>query len=392
MADKKEILDYLRNKQKAAEIESKVNGINLWVLLGAIALVLWSLLDSFGGKGRLDLEITLRALVFAGCFYFLGFAISGSVGARDEIRFYRSSVMRVEAAIIFIVIGLLLFAPPALALHHFGADGSTVIMLVFGLTFVFIGVEGIFNVLKPHSKKQEKFPRPTFDSSARSRNATNVIMAAVFCAALGYQLFLVREKVSALMPEQIKAVLLLVTLYLLILIALDRKKKISDIDWTYEMETDLVLGFVTPDQALRRIEHRALGPRLREVMDNFFDELDKRFSSFDAALQACSKQISLAQEIPEDYKIERASRMKSASLEPSQIVEKIDSDVKEFSAYLEKLKEKKISNERPEGAFLLQSLVERNKKYRALASEARRKLDDALSGFEVRSPVKVGGN
>ena len=32
MADKKEIFDYLRNRQKAAEIEAKVNGVNLWVL------------------------------------------------------------------------------------------------------------------------------------------------------------------------------------------------------------------------------------------------------------------------------------------------------------------------------------------------------------------------
>jgi len=392
MADKKEILDYLRNKQKAAEIESKVNGINLWVLLGAIALVLWSLLDSFGGEGRLDWEISLRALVCAGCLYFLGFAISGSVAARDEIRFYRSGLMRVEAAIIFVVIGLLLFAPPALALHHFGADGSTVMMLVFGLTFAFIGVEGLFNALKPHSRQQEKFPRPTFDSSVRSRNATNVIMAAVFCAALCYQLFVVREKISALMPGQIKTVLLLVTLYLLVLIALDRKKKISDIDWTYEMETDLVLGFVTPAQALRRIEHRALGPRLQEVMDNFFDELDKGFSSFHAALQACSEQLALAQDIPEDYKVERASRIKSASQEPSQIIEKIDSDVKEFSAYLEKLKEKKISSERPEGAFLLQGLTERNKKYRALVTEARRNLDSALGNFGSKSSAKGAGN
>lgn len=385
MADKKEILDYLRNKQKAAEIESKVNGINLWVLLGAIALVLWSLLDSFGGAGRLDLEISLRALTCAGCLYFLGFAISGSVGARDEIRFYRSGVMRVEAAIIFILMGCLLVSPPAFALHHFGADGFIVLMLVFGSMFAFIGIEELFTALKRQPKRQEKFPHPTFDSSVRSRNATNVIVTAIFCAALCYQLFDVRAKIFVMPPEQIKAALLLMALYLLVLIALDRKKKISDINWTYEMETDLLLEFVTPALALRRIEHRALGPRLQEVMDNFFDELDGRFSRFQVALEACSEQLALAQEIPEEYKIERASRIKNAAQEPFQIIEKIESDVKEFSSYLEKLKEKKISNERPEGASLLQSLTERNKEYRALATQARRNLEGTLGDVENKS-------
>lgn len=45
MADRKELLDYLRNQQKAAEIDSKVNGVNIWVLIGAIGVVGWQLMS-----------------------------------------------------------------------------------------------------------------------------------------------------------------------------------------------------------------------------------------------------------------------------------------------------------------------------------------------------------
>jgi hypothetical protein len=60
MADKKEVLDYLRNQQKAAEIEAKMNGVNIWVLLGAIAVVAWQL--TAGSVARLwnEPELVLR--------------------------------------------------------------------------------------------------------------------------------------------------------------------------------------------------------------------------------------------------------------------------------------------------------------------------------------------
>lgn len=87
VAEKKEVLEYLRNQQKAAEIDAKVNGINSWVLLGAMALIAWNLLGTAELLVWSDHELLARLLVAVQGALFLvrTCGVGGQQG--DSVRF-----------------------------------------------------------------------------------------------------------------------------------------------------------------------------------------------------------------------------------------------------------------------------------------------------------------
>jgi hypothetical protein len=108
MADKKEIFDYLRNRQKAAEIEAKVNGVNLWVLLGAIAVVTWQLIGSVG-TGMWDRpELILRMLLCAEALYMLTWLAWSVRRGREEVRYSVWTPTEIRSPLLALLIGTLL--------------------------------------------------------------------------------------------------------------------------------------------------------------------------------------------------------------------------------------------------------------------------------------------
>lgn len=42
-----EVVEYLRNLQKAEEIAAKKSGINIWVIWGGLGMILWQFADIF---------------------------------------------------------------------------------------------------------------------------------------------------------------------------------------------------------------------------------------------------------------------------------------------------------------------------------------------------------
>lgn len=381
MAEKKEVLEYLRNRQKAAEIESKINGVNLWVLLGAIALICWQFLSALGAEMKFDAEVAWRILVCAQCLYFINYSISGNDRNRDEVRFHRFGGLETDAAFNRVILGALLSMPPVASFFWAGWSYGGIILSVLGVLSLSVGLETFFRILRKPGASLGKFPEPHIGPSSESWLRTNLVMLFIICLAFSEQIFLIRAKLPAVSLEFAKALILLVALYLLVLAALERQRTNSGIDWTYELETELVIGSISPEVALRRIEHRALGRRLQDVMDGFFDELDSDFVELDAALVACSDLVDEAKKIPHEYAAERSSRTIEAGRIPGNLIEKINSDSSEFSRYLEKLKAKNKAEAqgRSEVGTLLQNLALRHEEYKERSKSARLKLDLLLS-------------
>lgn len=375
MADKNEVLDYLRNQQKAAEIEAKINGVNMWVLLGAMAVVGWQLTSSSNGKLWSDYELVLRTLVLSAALSMLSFFVRISNSERDELRYSRTNFVEVPSPFVLLFKGILILLPPAgLFVLGVKSNGAGVVG-IFGLIFVLLSIGAILKPLFPQSK--ERFPKPEFGPTRRGELILTLIFGTVLLLVIVEQLFRIAAEGNVSL-EDARQMGLMAVLYLLVQIALSRKLQNDSIGWTYEMETDLVLGAISSEVAVRRIENRRLGPRLQDVVDRFFDDLDQRFIVLGTTLKDSDEKLRDAKQVPEQYPAERAARVKEASDRAAAQIEQLAADCKEFRSYLDKLEQTFSGFKRADLAPVLASLKARYESYddrvRAAKSELRRLL------------------
>ena len=137
MTDKKEVLDYLRNKQKAQEIDAKVNGINLWVLLGALALVVWQIIASLNAPIWPQKDLILRVLLVTEAVYLVTWVSQKSQGITDDIRYSSDSG---ESSFEGLFLAVLLLMPPGLFVALVDRRWSAMAILVIGLLFTSIAL------------------------------------------------------------------------------------------------------------------------------------------------------------------------------------------------------------------------------------------------------------
>lgn len=379
MTDKKEVLDYLRNQQKAAEIEAKMNGVNVWVLLGAIAVVAWQLTSVHAARLWSDHELTARALVAAVALHMLTWLIRRSSNQRDELRYSQTNLSEMESPFLVLIMGLLLALPP-IALWLLAGKGVGVIVSGgIGLALVVLSSIAILKPLFSMDQVKERFPKPEFGLTRRADVAGDLVFGVLLLVGLGEQIAYFLNMRGGVSIDEVKAVMLLAVLYLLVLITVSRKQRNDSIAWTYDLETDLILGSITAEVAVRRVENRRLGPRLQDVMDRFFDDLDRRFAEVDTKLLECAERIRSAKEVPEQYPAERAARLKAASEDVTAQIDSLAADCKEFRDYLAKLEYKPSGRRRSVLAPLLAGLKVRHETYDDRARTARLQLRQLLT-------------
>lgn len=379
MADRKEVLDYLRNQQKAAEIEAKMNGVNVWVLLGAIAVVGWQLTSVPTAKLWSDYELMARTLVAVVSLHMLSWMVRRSGGEHDELRYSRSNFSEMESPFLVLLQGMLILLPPVALWLLAGKSVGVLILGFFGLAAIVISSLEILKPLFPTSQKKDRFPKPEFGLTKRADVAGDLAFGAMFLVALVEQIAHLKDMQGSVSIEDAKPMMLLAVLYLLLLITVGRKKQNDSIAWTYELETDLVLGAISPEVAIRRIENRRLGPRLQDVVDRFFDDLDQRFTELDSKLMECTEKINAAKEVPVQYPAERAARVKAASDEVGSRMDALASDCKVFREYLSKLEQKQSGGRKAVLAPVLASLNARHEAYDERVRAARLQLKQLLT-------------
>lgn len=371
MADKKEVLDYLRNQQKAAEIEAKVNGVNLWVLFGAIAVVVLQLISSVGSALWDNYELVLRTFAATEGVYLLSWLLQKSTSSRDEIRYSRRVVDDIDSPFLVLVQGILLLLPPAALLVLVGMSFGTIVLALMGLIYVWISVKSIATQVLARSPKEEKFPKALFVGTGRGDVIAHLVSGVLFLVAIAEQVVSFRSLPGRLSADDAKQLALLATLYLLVSLAVQRKFKNDSIAWTYELETELVLESVTPEVAIRRIEHRRLGRRLQDVMDRISDDLDLRFGALDSMLVECKEKLEAARKVPEEYPAERIARIKEASEKVSAHIDGLVADCSDFKDYLTKLEKKNTGPRKTVLAPVLASLRARHDSYHDRARTAK---------------------
>lgn len=379
MGDRKEVLDYLRNQQKAAEIEAKINGVNIWVLLGAMAVVSWQLAASPAGRLWSDYELILRTLVASSSLYMLSRIVQGSSAERDELRYSRANFVDIDSSFFVLVKGILFLLPPVGLFVIAGKSIAAIFLGLLGAIFVVMSVASILKSLFPASSSKKKFPKPEFGQTKRSDLIISLLFSGLVVVVIFEQTIYMGNIQGGVSLEDARQMGLLAALYLLVLITLDRKVQNDGIAWTYEIETDLVLGVISPEVAIRRIENRRLGPRLQDVVDRFFDDLDRRFEALDTMLEECAEKVQAANQVPEQYPVERAARIGEASAKVTDQIDSLIADCEEFKSYIKQLEQKPSAGNRALLAPILASLKARHASYAARAQTAKMKLKQLLA-------------
>lgn len=339
MAEKKEILDYLRNRQKAAEIDAKVNGINLWVLLGALVLVMWHLLGSADSPVWLHQEILLRTIAAALAGYLFVEACASRFRRVEHIRFTSWRVTDMDTPFLDILQGLVVIVPPAL-LWAWYRDWTGIVTAIFGFISLVSGIAATARLIRGENPEGEQFPEPDFVANQRAQAVGAALLTIALAAVLAYQVMAIEQSLPKPPSESAKVLGAVAVFYVLCLLSLRRRKFGESTRWTYELETDLLLDAVSTDVALRRIEHRALGPRLQDIMDKFFDGLDKKLAEIERVRSECMAKLDEVAQVPKEYEAERDARAKAATAPMNDLLEAIDRDFKEFALYLKRLEEK----------------------------------------------------
>lgn len=377
MSDKKDIFDYLRNRQKAAEIEAKVNGVNLWVLLGAMGVIAWQLTGRIDFEFRSHSELVLRALLASEALYLFGWVCSSVGSVRAELRYSSWRAREIESPLLILVEGAWILLPPALFIMLIGGGKSVYLLVAFGLILVGMSVAAIWSrLMMREGPAEERFPKPEFEQTARSDAIGFLVVAAchVFVAAVQLQALCALAAPSI---ELVKSTVLVAAFYLLVLMAIRRHRSSQKIRWTYELETDLLVGSLSPEAAVRRIEHRALGPKLEDVMNRFFEGLDLKIAEFDALMKECEQKIALSvNAIPQEYKLERSGRVQDVTAATKQKLDELTLDIGQFVDYLEKLSLKKSD---PRVKAVIKNLVMQGKAYNKRIRESHSRLQSLIN-------------
>ena len=342
MTENKIIFEYLRNQQKSAEIEAKVNGINLWVLVGAIAVIFWKLIDLFDIAMMIQPELILRFLIGAEAIYLILIFCSITYYWRNDLRYNKILLNEINSPLLFIVEGLLVLLPPLLFLLFVKIEINICIFLFFPIILIFGGIGAIYSLLKEPEKGADRFPKLDFTSSYQTDFIIRFILISVSAFVSVSQGISIAHNITVT-TNVLKYYALLVSFYILVLAAIERHLKSQKIQWTYEIETDLLVGAISSAVAIRRIENHQLGPKLEDVMNTFFDDIDKKIELLQESISECQLPLENIKKIPQEYKVERKDRVNEATKGVRKNLDVLQSDISDFSNYIEKLKKFKYN-------------------------------------------------
>ncbi|WP_183007050.1 hypothetical protein [Achromobacter sp. UMC71] len=369
--NEKEIIDYLRNVQKSAEIEAKINGINIWALLGAAALIAWQLLGSIALWDDIYAELALRATLCAQALYFLISLTIPSNYRKDEPRYI--STFR-EDAYTPLIVGVVVLLPVFLYWHFIGSSLILILPGLFGCVAMWISISTICHWLRgPHEHQLDRLPKSHLSLSPVRDHVVTIIFIISFGVMIASELKNMIPTLAVLPAEVSKSLCLVAVLYMVILAIIAKRQKNHSISWTYGLETDLLLKLTAPEDALKQIEYRRLGIRLQEVMNNFFNDLDETFEKFDYAVRLCAEQLNTASQVPSYDAEERAARSQRIASTAASLIAEAETELGKLIDYLDRLDIKHKLDKRSI-ALVLRNIRKRQEEYSSKAVQKKREL------------------
>lgn len=329
-SQRKEIFDYLRNEQKQEEKRSKVSGLTSWALVAAVCLLIWEItkLDRLAVSAQ-TLDLTIRVLAIAWLLY-----ISANITIKDRndksLRFQNLGDFSFKAPVL--VLGSIIwFFVPCVAYSvrftSFAPINAIPAALLLGL--LKIGLDRIFD-------GTGRFPAPRFNSQGFSDSLYTVIGFSIFLLLQVQQdIKSIANGFGVLSMNEIRSVLLLVAIYWVIYLLLEKQVTTLTADWAHRIERYLLIGTIDAKEAIRQIEQRVLGTRLSIVLDEFWDELRSEQRQCESDVKDLQDALAKIQTIPEEFSSERASRLSkptTTAIASASRVIKLHKELRRFTA------------------------------------------------------------
>ena len=372
---KKEILDYLRNKQKAQEIDAKVNGINIWVLLGAMALVVWKIIATLDAPIWTQQSLILRTLVLTAAVFFLALITGKSQSVTDEIR-YKSD--NEQSSFESLLSALIMLMPTGMFVLLVERSWSAIALLLLGIALVAKDIFLITSELFKRRATNGKFPKPALGMTKLSDARASFVLVSFFTTITFDQAWQLIREMKSVSVDSVKVLTLVAAAYLLVLITMRRRLRTAAVLWTYEMETAIVTGAISAEEALRQIEYRALRPRVTDVMKKFIEDTEKQFSDLSLLIATCRENLSSVNRIPLEYQAERTSRTDETTALARAHLDKLHHEIGEFAIYIKQLALANRANSHPNLLPLLADLELKHKNYERRAGDEKRTLESLV--------------
>lgn len=261
---KKEIIDYLRNLQKATEVRARLSGINIWVLWGAFGLVVWTAMGKFGSIDIRNAAGIVVHLCEISVILYHVFFMGDSNEDSTEIRFTPSSVASdsnlPKVWLLFVLwIGL-----------PFLLDGIFYRLTFFNGFLICVVIVGLCIQLSHWIMRKPVGESPhTLPPSPIVKKFLGIFLIVIYIILVAQAGTDVAKFFPSLNLEGARFVLLITVGYWLIYLLLARTLQGNGDKWTYTLEKRLLLGSISTEDALASIEHRAFGSRLSTVIERY---------------------------------------------------------------------------------------------------------------------------
>ncbi|MGN6528328.1 MAG: hypothetical protein ACTHL8_18215 [Burkholderiaceae bacterium] len=384
---KKDVVDYLRNQQKRAEIDSKVDGVNIWVLYGAIALVVWKIVEPFEPKDWASPLLVARLVVVS---MLVGGLLSSGAGlvTRVEEPLFRWP-RRGDASRGFGLARYALVAAPLVTL--FVLDRSDPAGFVLALAAVVGSALDLFEALSERfTTRRAGFRFPP----AVAQPVPASLAAMVFGALIAWHLAAtMAPALLAATAGQLKACLLALTLYWLLVTLTRRHARIRQLDWTYALERDLLLGPKSVPAALTEIEYHASGVELPRVFDRYFEQVRDELAGLGARIDAFNQGLAAALAAPAEQTLERQMQHDGLRKLVDEPLLRLAATFRDFHAFQDVGLRERLPRHAPRLDAALAAVREKQAQAEAAVEGVREEVDAALkavvSGAVHAPPVRL---
>lgn len=279
---RKEILEHIRNIQKAEEISAKRSGINIWVLWGALWFVVWKLLEI---KLRLNeptvLDISLSLILVSQSFYLM-VSPTPQEAADTKPRFINLNIFGLsETPYLTLLLEVWGIAP---AIAFWVIIGASFLSVLFGVYHIL----SLTTLLGSALLMNKKFSKLFFNHYPRALGAIIDFLFFVGCITGVIHIVHLAANLDVFAWQ---SCVLLLTFFWLIRLLIASHQESFGVTWTYRTERDLLLGIINNSDALQRIEQRYLGKTLSEELDLYWREVEEIQSKVSVLLDDFDKLI-----------------------------------------------------------------------------------------------------
>lgn len=303
VANKLEILDYIRQLQLRRESKQKATGYTLWILWAALAYLLLEAVNVMATLSDPAIqEYCVRIILLSTLIYF---SLPGGQGEHieeDEVRFAIDWKYPVNSFWGLVTLSYPALLPAMLLAFYDGWKQVSVVIPLIGWALTVL----TFYVAQS-STKNKGFPFPAI--KVRPSLVKNFLFHLPFLYVAFVQVNTLFSLQRNFLPaEEIKAILLVLLIFWVIYFIFRYISSNINFQWLDQLERDLVFGFIKPAEALTALERETLGRKISSVISDHWALISADFEIVKIQINQAKEEVAEILAVPAKFKDEIRAR------------------------------------------------------------------------------------